>query len=202
MQCGPYCSGKAHSGSFYYLRQRIYHSLTMFCPSCGAEYTIELKYCNRCGANLNTELATQPQLVPVSLTKPALILGSIMTFLTLGGFGMLISGAVELSRTARLDPGSITAIVIVGMLAIVTMDIFLARLLTKIINASLSSGAVSQPRRSKILANAPVMQLPQPATGRLEGMPSVTEGTTRFFEPAYREPSRTDDPVPAKKSDR
>jgi hypothetical protein len=174
----------------------------MFCPSCGAEYSIELKYCNRCGANLSTDLAAQPQIVPISLTKPALILGSIMTFLTLGGFGMLISGAVELSRTGRIDPGSITAIVIVGMLAIVTMDIFLARLLTKIINASLSSGAVSQPRRSKTLANAPVMQLPQPATGRLEGMPSVTEGTTRFFEPAYREPSRTDDPIPVKKSDR
>ena len=174
----------------------------MFCPSCGAEYTIELKYCNRCGANLSTDLATQPQIVPISLTKPALILGSIMTFLTLGGFGMLISGAVELSRTARLDPGSITAIVIVGMLAIVTMDIFLARLLTKIINASLSSGTLTQPRRSSTLANPPLMQLPQPATSRLQGAPSVTEGTTRFFEPAYGEPSASEDPALAKKSER
>jgi len=174
----------------------------MFCPSCGAEYTIELKYCNRCGANLNVGLATQPQLVPVSLTKPAVILGAIVTLLTLGGFGLLIGGAIELSRSARLDPDSIAVIVVVGMMTLLTMDILLVRLLTKIINASLSTGSLSHPRRSSALANPPLMQLPQAATGRLQEVPSVTEGTTRFFEPAYREPSRVDDPAPAKKADR
>ena len=178
-----------------------YHSRTMFCPSCGAEYAIELKYCNRCGANLSTELMTQPQVAPVSANKPALILGSIVTFLTLGGFGLLISGAVELSRSARLDPNSISAIVIVGMLTILTMDIFLVRLLTKIINASLSSGTPTQRRRSSALANPPLRQLSQPATSRLQGAPSVTENTTRFFEPAYREPAEADDPVLARKLD-
>ncbi len=173
----------------------------MFCPSCGAEYTIELKYCNRCGANLSTDLAMQLQIVPAGLTKPAVILGAIVTFLTLGGFGLLIGGSIELSRTARLDPDNIAAIVVVGMLAILTMDILLIRLLTKIINASLSSTTLKQPRRSSTLANPSPMQLPQAATGRLQEVPSVTEGTTRFFEPAYREPS-VDDPVLAKKSDR
>lgn len=173
----------------------------MFCPSCGAESTIELKYCNRCGANLNVGLAPQPQLVPISLTKPAIILGAIVTFLTLGGFGFLMSGAIELSRTARLNPDNITAIVIIGMLTLLIMDVFLVRLLSKIINASLSSSTMSEPRRSKTLANAPSLQLPQPATGRLQGVASVTEGTTRFLEPAYREPSRTENPDPAKKSD-
>jgi hypothetical protein len=155
----------------------------MYCPSCGTEYTIELKYCNRCGANLNTELATQSQLAPVSLTKPAIVLGAILTLLTLGGFGILISGAVELSRAARLDPDGITGIVITGMLAILITDIFLVRLLTKIINTSLSSGMLTQPRRSGALANPSLVQLPQPATARRQGVPSVTEGTTRFFEP-------------------
>ena len=188
--------------AFYYLRLTIYHSRTMFCPSCGTEYTIGLPYCNRCGANLNTGLTTETQIVPISPTKPAVILGAIVTFLTLGGFGLLIGGAIELSRSARLDPDSIGAIVVVGMLTILTMDIFLIRLLTKIVNASLSSGTLKQPRRSSTLANTPPMQLPQAATGRLEGVPSVTEGTTRFFEPVRREPSRVDDPAPAKKVDR
>jgi hypothetical protein len=155
----------------------------MYCPSCGTEYTIELKYCNRCGANLNTEMATQSQLVPVSLTKPAIVLGTILTMLTLGGFGVLISGAVELSRAARLDPDGITGIVITGMLTILITDVFLVRLLTKIINASLSSSAQTQPRRPNSLANPSSVQLPQPATARVQGVPSVTEGTTRFFEP-------------------
>ena len=173
----------------------------MFCPSCGAEYTIELKYCNRCGANLNTDLAMQPQIVPISLTKPAIILGSIVMLITLGGFGMLMGGAIELSRTARLDPDNISAIIVVGMLTLLTMDIFLIRLLTKIINASLSSSTLKQPRPLNAPAHPPSMQLPQPATSRLQGAPSVTEGTTRFFEPAYREPS-VDDPELAKKSER
>jgi hypothetical protein len=156
----------------------------MYCPSCGTEYTIDLKYCNRCGANLDTGLSTQTEVVPISLTKPALVLGAVITFLTLGGFGMLMSGAIELSRGARVDPDSITAIIIVGMLTILTTDIFLVRLLTKIINASLSPGSVTRPRRSKALANPSMVQLPQPPTARLQGVPSVTEGTTRFFEPS------------------
>jgi hypothetical protein len=166
----------------------------MYCPSCGAEYTIELKYCNRCGANLNIGQATPMEVVPVSVTKPAIVLGAILVMLTLGGFGMLMSAAVELSRAARLDPDSITAIVIVGMLIILSADVFLVRLLTKIINASLSSGSLTQPRRSKALPNPGAIPMPQPAASRLQGMPSVTEGTTRFFEPAQTQseiPTRT-----------
>ena len=97
---------------------------------------------------------------------------------------MLMSAAIELARSARLDPGAITGIVIMGMLIILTTDIFLVRLLTKIINASLSSGGPTPPRRSKALANPSVIQIPQPSTSRLQGVASVTEGTTRFFEPS------------------
>jgi hypothetical protein len=156
----------------------------MYCPSCGTEYTIELKYCNRCGANLDTGLSTQSQIAPVSITKPAIVLGAILVMLTLGGFGMLMSAAIELSRSGRWAPDAITTMVIMGMLTILTTDIFLVRLLTKIINASLSSGATTPQRRSKALANASAIQIPQPSTSRLQGVPSVTEGTTRFFEPS------------------
>jgi len=173
----------------------------MYCPSCGTEYTIELKYCNRCGANLDTALATQSQIVPVSVTKPAIVLGAIITMVTLGGFGMLMSAAIELARTARLDPDSITAIIIVGMLTILTTDIFLVRLLSRIINASLSPGSFSQPRRSKKIAIPSVVQHPQPPTARLQEVPSVTEGTTRFFEPSQSQ-SEFRDRTPAEKLER
>ncbi len=156
----------------------------MYCPSCGTEYTIELKYCNRCGANLDTGQSTQSQFAPVSVTKPAIVLGTILVILTLGGFGMLMSAAIDLSRTARLDPEGITGIVITGLLTILTTDILIIRLLTKIINASLSTGVQGPPRRSKALANPSLIQIPQPSTSRLQGVPSVTEGTTRFFEPS------------------
>ena len=166
----------------------------MYCPSCGTEYSIELKYCNRCGANLSTDVAMQPQFVPVSLTKPAIVIGAILTLLTLGGFGVLTSAAVELSRAARLAPEGITGIVITGMLIILIADVFLVRLLTKIINASLSSNLQAPPRRPQALSNPSAVYLPQPATARLQGVPSVTEGTTRFFEP-YRTATSEDRPT-------
>jgi hypothetical protein len=160
----------------------------MYCPSCGTEYTIELKYCNRCGANMSAALEEQPQTAPVNVTKPALIIGAIMTILTIMGFGMVLTGAIELGRNARVDPDSVTAIVVVGMLTILTMDIFLVRLLSRIISASLSSSAPVRPKRTNVLANPSAVPLPQPSTTRLQGVPSVTEGTTRFFEP-YRTPA-------------
>src|SRR5206468_7108775 len=99
----------------------------MYCPSCGAEYTIELKYCNRCGANLNTALAAQPEPVVVNVTKPTLIIGAVMTLLTLGGFGMVIGGAVELARNIQLGGDPVIALVVMGSLTILATDIFLVR---------------------------------------------------------------------------
>jgi hypothetical protein len=163
----------------------------MYCPSCGAEYSIELKYCNRCGANLSSALEEQPQTAPVNVTKPALIIGAIMTILTVLGFGLVITGAIQLGQNPRVDPDSVTAIIVVGMLAILTMDVFLVRLLSKIISASLSSNAKVRPKRTNMIANPSMIPLPRPSTSRLQGVPSVTEGTTRFFEP-FRTPAEAE----------
>lgn len=173
----------------------------MFCPSCGTEYAIELKYCNRCGANLSSDLEAESPVAPVSVVKPALVIGTVMTILTIMGFGMLIAGAVELSHNPRIDTDSITAIMIVGMLTILTMDVFLVRLLSRIIGASLSPGAQTRKRRPKALTNSAPPPLPQPPTGRLQGVSSVTEGTTRFFEP-YRAPAEPADRITVEPRDR
>ena len=169
----------------------------MFCPSCGTEYTIELKYCNRCGANLSTELATQHEPVVLNLTKPTLIIGATLVILTLGGFGGLVGGALGLAPVVHgSDP--LIAMIFMGMTTIMIVDIFLVRLLSRLINASLSSNTQTQPKRSNVPANSPVAQIPQPATARLQGMPSVTENTTRFFEP-YRAPAEGEDRTTADK---
>ena len=169
----------------------------MYCPSCGTEYTIELKYCNRCGANLNTGLSTQVEPVIVNVTKPALIIGATLVILTLGGFGGLIGGAVGLASVVHgNDP--LIAMILFGMMTIMIVDIFLVRLLSKIISASLSSSTQTQPRRSNALANPSVNQLPQPSTARLQGVPSVTENTTRFFD-STRVPSESEDRTTAEK---
>src|SRR5438128_933474 len=119
----------------------------MYCPSCGAESTLELNYCNRCGANLAGSVAPRTPFVPVSVTKPALVLGLTTTALTLGGFIVLIAGAIELARVFR-DPDPIMAMLGLGITTILVSDILLIRLLSRVVTASLSA--------------KPVIHLPKP----------------------------------------
>lgn len=154
----------------------------MFCPSCGTEITANLPYCNRCGANLSL-LTSQPQNVQVSLTKPILIIGIVLTLLTLGGFGGIISGTIEMVKSGAGNMAP--AIPIFGMPTILIIDILLIRQLSKLINAALSPG--------QLQARQPLPQIQsdhsfsRPVT-RLEPGRSVTENTTRFLENDYRAP--------------
>jgi len=174
----------------------------MFCPSCGTEYTIGLPYCNRCGANLNVALAEQPRPLIVNVTKPTLIISASILFLTLGGFGGLIRGALRLAPVLQgSDP--LIALIFLGMLTILIVDIFLVRLLSKLIGASLSSGTQTQANPPRTLAaNQPAQLYQQPQPAYLQGVPSVTEHTTRFFEPSNRSSSPPDDRATAEKLDR
>lgn len=163
----------------------------MFCPSCGSEYTVELKYCNRCGANLNTG-TNQPQVIQVNLTKPTLIIGIVLTLLTLGGFGALIGGALALSTVVRGD--DFLAVPVFGMMFICIIDILLIRQLSKIISASLKASVDSEIK--SVPAPSQFTRLDRHSTAQLTPAPSVTENTTRFFEPTYRQ---TPEPVPRDK---
>ena len=149
----------------------------MFCPSCGTEST-GLKYCNRCGTNL-AALSAPPEIVQINLTKPAVLIGIIMTFLTLGGFALLMVGARMLASVMRgTDP--LMGLIIMGMLVIMVIDIILARQLTKLINAALTGGS-----QNTFAVRNPPAQLPHPAQVFVPAG-SVTENTTRFFEDSYR----------------
>ena len=165
----------------------------MFCPSCGTE-SIGLNYCNRCGANL-TAPAASVELAPISLTKPILIIAIAVALITLGGFGLLISGAIEMVRNGA---GPVTpALPIFGMPTILTIDILLLRQLSKLINAGLA------PERRQIVSPPPLYADPRmsrPSTARLESAPSVTENTTRFFE--TNPPTKAPEPVRVRKAER
>jgi len=149
----------------------------MYCPSCGTEST-GLKYCNRCGANL-AALVDPPEVIQVNLTKPAVLIGIIMTFLTLGGFTLLIVGARMLASVMHGDD-PLMGLIIMGMIVIMVIDIILARQLTKLINAALRGNS-----RPTIAASHQPAHLPHPAQVFVPAG-SVTENTTRFFEGSYR----------------
>ena len=168
----------------------------MFCPSCGTEYTIELKYCNRCGANFSgLTAAAEPNVPPVNVTKSVAIIGTTMAVITLGGFFAIVSAAMTLAtRSMSTDP--IIAIAVLGMITIMISDIFLARLLSKLINAALFAGKQATYKPPQVLpVSAPPQLRSAPATHQ-PGVASVTENTTRLFE------SGMDDPALARKIDR
>ena len=165
----------------------------MFCPSCGAENS-GLKYCNRCGANLSA-LYGPGETTVVNLTKPAVLIGIMMVVLTLGGFGLLIGGARALAVVVQgSDP--LMAMILFGMITILTVDIFLVRQLTKLINAALRSD--TEVARPQIQNAQPSQSLPTPETAHFFPASSVTDNTTRFLEQASpRNPGET--PVAAEK---
>ena len=164
----------------------------MFCPSCGTEDTIGLPYCNRCGANLGSALLPITERAPVSVTKPILIIGMMMLFLTLGGFAGVLSSAIDLTTRSGAKDLSI-AVVFFGMITILTIDILLFRLLSKLISAALSSPGV--PPKKQTIQGQEQLRFARPTTARLEQAPSVTEHTTRFFEPVYRAPAEAKEPA-------
>lgn len=157
----------------------------MFCPTCGAEVSPELKYCNRCGANLAAPAPTYapPVIKPVRMGLPSVVLGLMVTI----GLAIIFNGAFELARI-QLHPAAVAWIVIFSLATLFGSAALMLRVWLKIVG--MNREAYQSPQ-----LYAPPMQTPQqiPAPRqqfpRLEPMGSVTEHTTRTFSPAYREGS-------------
>jgi len=152
----------------------------MYCQSCGAETSRDLNYCSRCGASTLPET----ELVPISLTKPALAIGLTVALITLGGFVLLITGAIKLAEIFKV-PDPIMAVIVMGMFTIAFCDFMLLRLLNRIINSSLETRKEKPAGLKKAPGRDTARQLSSP---QFEPVPSVTEHTTRTFTPVYREP--------------
>ncbi|MDT5061767.1 MAG: hypothetical protein QOH63_2226 [Acidobacteriota bacterium] len=150
----------------------------MYCPSCGTEVTMELNYCNRCGANLSqtTNVSEQPVRV-VSTSGPIWAMAIMVIF----GLGIIFSGVNALAR--RDINGAMLAWIVLGSLGMLlgVVSLFL-RHWSHIIGGSQQTERPA--KRNKTVANEHrPAQLPPT---RIEPVPSVTENTTRTFEPIER----------------
>ena len=101
--------------------------------------------------------ATPTEIVQINLTKPALIIGIVVAVVTLGGFGLLAVGAGMLATvTQATDP--LMALIFMGLVTILSLDILLIRQLSKIVSAALGSDQAenhSQPSRPQPPLNSP-----------------------------------------------
>lgn len=151
----------------------------MYCPSCGNEITVELKYCNRCGANLTLPTTNPPMaLAPVKLTVPAIVLGLTI----LGGLGVIFGSATEFARQG-LHPAAIVWMVLFSSATLFGCTGLMIRFFTKMMTMHREI-APPQPRPA-VAERPPMHHLPP----RMDPAPSVTENTTRTFSPIYREPA-------------
>jgi hypothetical protein len=156
----------------------------MYCPSCGNEISVELKYCNRCGANLTTTALQTTTVVaqPVRLTVPGIVLGAA----TVAGLGIIFAAATRFAELG-LHPAAIAWIVLFGAATLFGCTALMIRFWTKLLSMQREM-VVAQPQtqqRPASIGSSNVQQLPP----RLEPVPSVTENTTRTFSPIYKEPS-------------
>ena len=150
----------------------------MYCPSCGNEIPVELKYCNRCGANLS--LPTAPQVVsvaPVRLAIPTIVLGVTIV----AGIGIILAAAGELARQG-VPPVALVWMVLFAVATLVGCTGLLIRFLTKLVTLQRETITTHPPAQPPAISR-PQVQLPP----RYEPVPSVTENTTRTFSPAYTE---------------
>lgn len=154
----------------------------MYCPSCGSEITVELKYCSRCGANLSLAPPSYPapMATPIKLTAPTVVLGLTIT----GGLGIIFGGASELAQL-HVHPAAITWMVIFSLAMLFGCTALLLSFWSKMFA---SGRAVHQ---------SPAIRTPTQIPGphqqhlppRFEPVPSVTEHTTRTFNRLYPEGS-------------
>jgi hypothetical protein len=153
----------------------------MYCPTCGNEIPVELKYCNRCGANLTLPATVAPvALAPVKLTVPSIVLGVTI----LGGLGVIFGSATEFARQG-LHPAAIVWMVLFSSATLFGCTGLLIRFLTKMMTLQRELAPLQQQPRPTFTDRPAMPHLPP----RMEPVGSVTENTTRTFAPIYREPA-------------
>ena len=153
----------------------------MYCPSCGTELTQELSYCNRCGANLKP-ISNQSAMPPTKLVGMAWAISAAIAIVTLGGFGLIFASVLAvITRGFGISAGGMV-LIFFSLLVILAVAWLLVRQLSRVLDLAQLVGDTSEAKKPKLMEK-PVQQIgapPQPVS-------SVTEHTTRTFDPVHRE---------------
>lgn len=158
----------------------------MYCPSCGSEIAVELKYCNRCGVNLSLPAQNSPTYVshPIKLTLPSIVLGLTI----ISGLGIIFGGAGHFALLG-VNGAALVWIILLSLATLFGCTALMIRFWTKLVAMQRETLFGQPPPRPSIVdRQAGDRQATPQFPPRLEPVPSVTENTTRTFSPIYREP--------------
>jgi len=151
----------------------------MYCSSCGVAVAQGLSYCNYCGAKLNG--VKGDNVIKSPEVKPELLVSAMVAVFVLGlvAITMLIG---VMKSVLDLNAGQILAFTMLSFLIMLVIEGVCIRLLLRRKRVAEEAGdtALLKGQATKELDAAQARALP-------EHMPSVTEHTTRAFDPSYIE---------------
>ena len=151
----------------------------MYCSSCGVAVAPGLTYCNYCGEKLSG--AKRETIIKSPEVKPETLVAS-MVFTFVFGLGAITVLMGVLKAVLHLEVGLILFFALLSFLVMLSLEGVFIRLLFRRRRGAEEAGDAGlwkgQSTRELDVAQARV--LPEP-------MPSVTEHTTRAFDPIYRE---------------
>ena len=148
----------------------------MYCSSCGGAIARGLSYCNHCGAKLNTSenLQETREVRPNQLViwmVATFIFGTAVITMLMGVMRVILGLPVE----AVLGFGTIPF-----LLMLILEAVFIRLLLRNRATSETNIKTVAKQQETNELDAARPRALPEP-------IPSVTEHTTRAFEPVYHD---------------
>jgi hypothetical protein len=150
----------------------------MFCPDCGAESTERRNYCKQCGGALagsaNTGIA-----LPAKSNALAWSIALFTVLLGLGGLVTVFTTAYDLAQREGMDAGIPIVLMVFGSTSVVAVVALMVNMTLRL--AGTSIGQAARPKAIPRRDTNPV-QLPAPSPA----IDSVTEHTTRTFEPVER----------------
>lgn len=151
----------------------------MYCSSCGVAVSQALTYCNHCGAKLNS--AKTDDLSEARQANPELLVSAMAATFILGLVAIAVLLGV-LKQVAGFDPPFLIAATAFCFALLLLIE----GMLMKMLISSRSKPKI--PQSKKTIKDASTRELHE-ANARVlaEPVPSVTEHTTRAFDPIYSE---------------
>jgi len=148
----------------------------MYCSSCGVSLAHGLSYCNYCGAKLTAEKGDNA--IKSSEVRPQSLVWGMVAVLVFGLVGVVF--LMMAMKMVGLNVGQILAFTILSFLMMLLVEgVFIWQLLRRKRDGEQAGDpALVNQQAMKKLAVAQARVLREP-------VPSVTEHTTRAFEPIY-----------------
>jgi len=151
----------------------------MYCSSCGVAVAQGLTYCNYCGAKVSG--AKDDSLNEPSAVKPEMLVAA-MVFVFVFGLAAITMLMGMMKAVLHLNVGVILAFTLLSFLIMLSIEGVIIRLLLRRKRETEEAGDTPRfkGQAAKELDGAQARALPEPVS-------SVTEHTTRAFEPIYNE---------------